>query len=80
MNHTCPYCGGDLTDWIKERMSAVGSTRTQKKTAAGKANMAKLNKAMTPEQRKANAAKLTPEQRKARAQKAAQARWAKKNQ
>ena len=75
--NTCPHCGGDLTEWIRERMSNVGSTRTEKKKAAGKANMQKLNEAYTGEKRKAAAQKLTPEQRAERARKAVQARWAK---
>lgn len=77
--NTCPHCGGDLTEWIRGRMSSAGSTRTEKKTKAGKANMAKLNEAYTGEKRKAAAAKLTPEQRSERARKAVQARWAKNN-
>lgn len=54
-NYICPHCGESLAEYISELMAAKGkkggSTRTEKKSAAGKRNMEKLNAAYTPEKR-----------------------------
>ena len=50
---------------LRETLSKAGSVKTEKKTVAQKANMAKLNVSYTTEQRKA-AAKKAWERRKAK--------------
>lgn len=53
--YICPHCGEDLAEYISELMAAKGkkggSTRTEKKSAAGRDNMAKLNASYSPEKR-----------------------------
>ena len=59
--YTCPHCGKDITQIVdaafREQRSAAGKAKTEKKTAAQKANMAKLNSKYTPAKRKAAAQK-----------------------
>lgn len=53
--YICPHCGESLAEYISELMAAKGkkggSTRTEKKSAAGRDNMAKLNALYSPEKR-----------------------------
>lgn len=60
-NYICPHCGENLAEYISALMAAKGkkggSSRSEKKSTAGKRNMAKLNAAYTPEKRAAAAIK-----------------------
>ena len=60
-NYICPHCGESLAEYISGLMAAKGkkggSARTEKKSAAGKRNMEKLNAAYAPEKRAAAAIK-----------------------
>jgi len=57
----CPCCGADITqivdDAFRAQRSTAGKAKTAKKTAAQRFNMDRLNKAYTPEKRKAAAEK-----------------------
>jgi hypothetical protein len=66
----CPCCGEKIPpevvkEILRETLSKAGSVKTEKKTVAQKANMAKLNAGYTTEQRK-SAAKKAWERRKAK--------------
>lgn len=66
----CPCCGKEIPpevvkEILRETLSKAGSVKTAKKSAAGNANMAKLNASYTTEQRKA-AAKKAWERRRAK--------------
>ena len=62
----CPDCGAELPPELVAEIkaagvfdfrSAVGSTKTPKKSAAGRRNIAAVNAAYTPEKRRQAAAK-----------------------
>ena len=66
----CPWCGKEIPpevvkEILRETLAKAGSVKTEKKTVAQKANMAKLNANYTTEQRKA-AAKKAWERRRAK--------------
>ena len=62
---TCPHCGGDITDALQEwyaaelrkRAATGGKAKTDKKLAAQRRNMEKLNATYTAEKRRAAAEK-----------------------
>lgn len=59
--YTCPCCGADLTELIRqadsEKHRAAGKVITERGTAARRANAARMNAAYTLEKRRAAAQK-----------------------
>lgn len=69
----CKCCGAEIPpevvkEILREALSAAGSVKTEKKSAASRANAAKANANYTPEKRK-EAARKAWETRRANAKK-----------
>lgn len=67
-------------DYLASIGRAGGKAKTEKKIEASRRNLENARKNQTAEQRREAQMRIDPEARRVRAQKAAQARWAKKNQ